>query len=78
MEKTISNKILKILIKSENKGKNAIFNFNIAKKKFKNKKSYCVEHTIMRTARRMVANGLLKRTSTGQFILTKKGKKRIL
>jgi len=73
MTKTYQSRILNILATEENTGKPAVFNRPLAKRRFKN--VYDVHGTIMRTARFMATDKLLKRIGPGQFKLTPKGRK---
>ena len=73
MTKTYQSRILNILASAEQSGKPAVFNRPLANKRFRNVDD--VHGTIMRTARYMAEDNLLKRIGRGQFKLTPKGRK---
>lgn len=73
MSQTYSQRILNILITQERKGKNAIFNRGIAKQRFP--KVTDIHGTVMRTARKMQKDSLLKRIGPGTFTLSAYGRK---
>lgn len=73
MAKTYQSRILNILATEEQKGNQAVFNRLLASKRFKN--VYDIHGTVMRTARLMASNKLLKRVGPGQYKLTSKGRK---
>ena len=72
---TYRDRILNILSKEEQKGKQPLFTRSLAEKHFKNVED--IHGTIMRTARYMAKDNLLKRISPGQFKLTAKGRKAV-
>lgn len=73
MTKTYQSRILNILATEEQKGNQAIFNKSVANKRFKNVAN--THNTVMRVARFMATDKLLKRVGPGQFKLTPKGRK---
>ena len=73
MTKTYQSRILNILATEEQKGNQTVFNRPLANRRFKN--VYDVHGTIMRIARFMATDKLLKRVGPGQFKLTPKGRK---
>ena len=66
MKKTYSQKILNYLVNDVE-----YFDKFVAKRKFKKVEN--IHNTVMRTARQMEQNGLLKRVSPGTFSLTQRG-----
>ena len=70
---TYSDKILTYLVKEELKSGKAVFNTKVAKKKFRSVPD--IDGTVMRTARQLYSNKLLKRVSAGEYALTAKGRR---
>ena len=68
MKQSYSQKILTFLASNEN----AVFNTSVAKRKFRNVKD--IDGSVMRRARELASNKLLKRTSEG-YTLTARGRK---
>lgn len=75
MTKTYQSRILNILASAEQSGQPAVFNRPLAKKRFKNVSD--IHGTVMRVARYMAEDNLLKRVGPGQFKLTPKGRKAV-
>ena len=77
MTKTIRQRILGILSRQQAKGQKPVINKSIAKKSFKDYIIWDtdVHNSIMREARYMAQDGLLKRTLPGNYTVTKKGQK---
>jgi len=78
---TYTDKILNVLVKQEQSGAQPVFNRSVAKKSFKkivtNYDGYGdpIHDSIMRAARNMKENGLLKRISKGNYTLSAKGRR---
>jgi hypothetical protein len=62
-----------MLFKQEERNETAIFNSKVARRRFK--KVTNIDGSVMRTARRMRANDMLRRISVGKYVLTAKGRK---
>ena len=71
---TYKDRILTILSKEEEKvGKKATFTRSIANRRFKNQMD--THNTVMRVARYMADDNLLKRVGRGAYALTPQGRK---
>lgn len=70
---TYSQKILSILAEEESKNDNAVFNSKIASQRFRKVRN--IDGSVMRTARKMVSNKMVRRVSRGKFTLTALGRK---
>lgn len=73
MKKTYSERILSFLMVQEQKNANAVFNTTVAQRRFRNVTN--IDGTIMRTARQLHSNRMLKRVSAGEYSLTAKGRR---
>jgi len=73
MRSTYSQRILSFLSQQEQKNGNAVFNRTVAKKRFRNVKD--IHGTIMRIARQLHSERMLKRVSAGEYALTAKGRR---
>ena len=73
MRSTYSQRILSFLSEQERKNGNAVFNKTVAKRRFRNVKD--IHGTIMRTARQLHSQRMLKRVSAGEYALTAKGRR---
>jgi hypothetical protein len=73
MKSTYSQRILSFLSQQEQKNGNAVFNRTVAKRRFRNVKD--IHGTIMRTARQLHSQRMLKRVSAGEYALTAKGRR---
>lgn len=73
MRKTYSQRILSFLSVQEQKNANAVFNKTVAKRKFRTVRN--IDGTIMRTARQLHSNRMLKRVSAGEYALTALGRR---
>lgn len=67
-----SQRILNILATEEAKNGNAVFNMNIAKKRFRSVED--IDGTIMRRARELASSKMVKRVGRGEYTLTAKGR----
>jgi hypothetical protein len=76
MKNSYQQKILGYLLSQETKGKNATFKKSIAKMKFRNVSD--IHGTVMRSARYIAENGLLKRVDKGEYALTPAGRRTYL
>ena len=72
MRQSYSQKILTYLSTQEQKNEPAVFNTQVAKRKFRNVKD--IDGSVMRRARELTNGKMLKRTSEG-FTLTARGRK---
>ena len=74
---TYSQRILTILADQEQKGKIAVFNRSVASRRFPKvqQKTSGIHGIIMRTARKMKEDSLLKRIGPGMFVLSARGRK---
>jgi len=77
---TYSQKILNILMTQEQSGKMPVFNRGIATQRFPkvrnvNRDYDTIHGIVMRTARRMKTESLLKRVGPGVFTLSARGRK---
>ena len=81
MTKTIRQRILGVLSRQQAKGQKPVINRSVAKKSFKDYQDSFwgdeIHNSVMRVARFMAQDGLLKRTEPGNYTLTKKGQKLI-
>jgi len=80
MTKTIRQRILGVLSRQQAKGQKPVINRTVAEKSFKDYNdpwawSDLIHNSVMREARYMAQDGLLKRTDRGNYTLTAKGKK---
>ncbi len=75
MKQTISQKILTILSKQEVTNPKATFNKKLATRKFRNDND--IHGVVMRRARELASNKLLRRVSPGEYALTAKGRKAV-
>jgi len=73
MRKSYSQRILSFLVEQEQKNGNAVFNKNVAKRRFRNVED--VDGSVMRRARELASNKMLKRVSVGAYSLTAKGRR---
>ena len=82
MRKTIRERILGTLSKQQARGLKPIINRSIAEKSFKDYNDPWttydgIHNSVMRIARDMANDGILKRTGRGEYTLTAKGKRAI-
>jgi len=75
MRKTISQKILTLIAKAEEKNPKATFNKTMATKKFRKVEN--IDNSVMRRARELAENKMLKRVSAGEYKLTAKGRRSV-
>jgi len=75
MKQTIAKRILNILLQQENVNPNATFNRRVANRRFRSVED--IHGTVMRRARELASNKMLRRVSRGQFVLTAKGRKSV-
>lgn len=75
MKQTYSQRILSFLVKQESKNPNTTFNRKVATRTFRNVSD--IHGTIMRTARELASNKMLRRVSPGEYALTAKGRKAV-
>ena len=73
MKKTYSERILSFLMVQEQKNATAVFNRKVANRKFRSVRN--IDGTIMRTARQLHSNRMLKRVGAGEYALTAKGRR---
>lgn len=73
MRQTYPQRILSFLVNNETANKTIVFNRKVAERRFRGVRS--IDGVVMRTARRMRANNMLRRINVGQYILTAKGRK---
>lgn len=67
MTKTIVQRVLEVTLR------NSVFNRNIAKRAFRNRNSEALHNSVLRTARRLNADGYLRRIDIGEYSITKTG-----
>lgn len=72
---TYSQRILSFLMKNEIKNPNTTFNKKVATRIFRNVSD--IHGTIMRRARELASNKMLRRVSPGEYTLTEKGRKAV-
>ena len=72
MRKSYSQRILSFLLEQEMKNENAVFNTQVAKRRFRNVSD--VDGSVMRRARELASNKMLKRTNN-VYTLTAKGRR---
>jgi len=82
MRKTIRERILGTLSKQQARGQKPVINRSVAEKSFKDyndpwSTNDGIHNSIMRIARDMANDGILKRTERGNYTLTAKGKRLI-
>ena len=80
MRKTIRERILGTLSRQQARGLKPVINRSIAKKSFKDYNDPWllndgIHNSVMRIARDMANDGILKRTAPGSYTLTAKGKR---
>ena len=73
MRQSYSQRILSFLSEQENKNGNAVFNKSVAKRRFRNVQD--VDGSVMRRARELASNKMLRRVSAGSYSLTAKGRR---
>ena len=71
MRITYSQRILSYLAKNDN----ATFNKKVAKKRFRKVEN--IDGSVMRRARELASNKMLKRVSNGEYALTAKGRRAV-
>ena len=75
MRQSYSQRILSFLFEQEQKNGNAVFNKSVAKRRFRNVED--VDGSVMRRARELASNKMLRRVSVGSYALTVKGRRSV-